>query len=277
MTTLLDTTQAPRKAAPPPAPVRVNGKTISRAAIARETQHHPASHPGEAWAAAARALVIREVLAQEVARRGLRGEAQPDAAGRRETQEEADIRTLLETAVSVPAADTESCKRYHAQNPHRFMTPTLTEAAHILIPVPDEAARAGAREKGAALADVLAKEPASFAMLAKLHSACPSKEVGGSLGQISPGTTVPEFEAALAALKVGAIAAVESRYGVHVVRIDRRIGGDVLPFEAVESRIRTWLEARARQTAERHYLLQLLGGAKVEGVALDVSGSPLVQ
>ena len=43
-----------RKAAPSPAVVRVNGVVISRDAIAREIQNHPAHKPAAAWQDAAR-------------------------------------------------------------------------------------------------------------------------------------------------------------------------------------------------------------------------------
>ncbi|MDP1747943.1 MAG: peptidylprolyl isomerase, partial [Reyranella sp.] len=41
-----------------PEPVSVNGVVIPSAAISRETQHHQASNPDQAWMLAARALAI---------------------------------------------------------------------------------------------------------------------------------------------------------------------------------------------------------------------------
>ncbi|MGL5116357.1 MAG: peptidylprolyl isomerase, partial [Beijerinckiaceae bacterium] len=54
-----------------PKTVSVNSVSIARDAIARETQNHPAAKPIDAWQAAARALVIRELLLQEAARLGI--------------------------------------------------------------------------------------------------------------------------------------------------------------------------------------------------------------
>ncbi len=48
--------------------VNVNGVTIPRDRVAREAQHHPSRTPLEAWKAAARALVVRELLLQEARR-----------------------------------------------------------------------------------------------------------------------------------------------------------------------------------------------------------------
>ena len=62
-----------RRAWPKPVTVSVNGVVMPRDAIARETQHHPADTPILAWQAAARALVIRELLLQEARRLGDRG------------------------------------------------------------------------------------------------------------------------------------------------------------------------------------------------------------
>ena len=67
--------------------VSVNGVVISRAAISRETQNHPASKPIEAWLAAARALVVRELLLQEARRVGIEPMPLQDAEGRRETDD----------------------------------------------------------------------------------------------------------------------------------------------------------------------------------------------
>ena len=57
------------------AKVTVGGKSIPSAAISREMQNHEAATPLEAWQAAARALVVREMLLQEARRLGI--EAQP--------------------------------------------------------------------------------------------------------------------------------------------------------------------------------------------------------
>ena len=50
---------------PKPKTISVNGKVIPREVIAREVQNHPAEKPILAWQAAARALVVRELLLQE--------------------------------------------------------------------------------------------------------------------------------------------------------------------------------------------------------------------
>eukprot|EP01035_Chromulina_nebulosa_P000983 gene984-1333_t len=79
--------------------VSVNGVVISRAAIAQETQNHPAAKPIEAFQAAAHALVVRELLLQEARRLGLSPAPAEDGEGRRETEEEALIRQLVEDEV----------------------------------------------------------------------------------------------------------------------------------------------------------------------------------
>lgn len=103
-----------------PAPVTVNGVAIPRDAIAREAQNHPAAKPIAAWQAAARALVVRELLLQEARRAGIVPQPQTDALGRRETDDEAMMRALVEREVKVPVADLESCRRYYDNNRNRF-------------------------------------------------------------------------------------------------------------------------------------------------------------
>ena len=60
----------------------------SRSAIARETQNHPAAKPIDAWLAAARALVVRELLLQEARRLGIEA-----VAGGRRRRPAGDRRT----------------------------------------------------------------------------------------------------------------------------------------------------------------------------------------
>ena len=67
-------------------PVSVNGVNIPHDAIARETQYHPASKPIAAWQAAARALVVRELLLQEARRLGVAAIPSSDVSGRRGTK-----------------------------------------------------------------------------------------------------------------------------------------------------------------------------------------------
>lgn len=264
-----------------PVPVSVNGRTIASADIARETQHHASTDPDETWARAARALAIRELLRQEVERLAIDAVPIEDDEGRRETADEARLRALLEREVTVPRADEAACRRYYDSNRRRFRSPDLFEAAHILLPAGacDVAARAAARCTAAALIAELQRQPQVFAALCARHSACPSREHGGNLGQIGPGQTVAELEQAVQRMTPGAVHGepVETRYGLHVVRLDRRIDGRELPYDLVRERIADYLDTAVQRRALQQYVAILAGRAVVAGVDLAAARGPLVQ
>lgn len=260
--------------------VTVNGTVISRKAIAAEAQNFPADNPGEAWRAATRALVIRELLLQEASRLEVPIEQIQDEKGRRETEEDALTRALIEREVRLPEADDETLRRYYDNNRRRFTSAPLYEADHILLAArgDDRESFVSARQRAATLAATLKDHPERFAVLAREHSACPSAAMGGNLGQIGPGDTTPPFEAALAKLDCDEISEpVETRYGVHLIRLRQRFDGEQLPFEAVRDRIATYLTERSHRQAVAQYLSILVGKAEIKGIELNGATSPLVR
>lgn len=255
--------------------VSVNGVTIRHDDISREAQNHPAPTPIEAWTAAARALAVRELLLQEARRIGLEAEALADGEGRTETIEEALIRGLVEREVSTPLPDEEACRRYYEQNLKRFRSTDLYEAAHILIAAAphDRAAYSAARAEAEALTVALRNAPNQFSEFARAHSGCPSKGVGGNLGQLSPGDTTPEFDTALSTMAPGETSAepVASRFGHHVIRLDRKIEGRQLAFELVRERIADYLVDRVRHMAIAQFVARLTARAEITGVDLPTT------
>jgi peptidyl-prolyl cis-trans isomerase C len=252
--------------------VSVNGVTIPHDAIAREVQNHPEQAPARAWQQAARALVVRELLLQEARRQGHAAEPRTDSSGRRETDEEALIRGLIEREVSVPEADEDACQRYYECNRNRFRSRDIYQAAHILIAArrDEPAAFASARECAEHLLGLLAENPGRFAELAALHSACPSASSGGNLGQLTKGDTTPEFERVLLHLAPGEMTAapVETRYGFHIIRLDRVIPGRQLPFDLARERIAEYLTERAERMGLAQFLARLAARAGITGVDL---------
>ncbi|WP_260957799.1 peptidylprolyl isomerase [Pseudomonas citri] len=255
--------------------ISVNGVSIAPQAMAQELQYHPAESREDAVYQAARALVIRELLQQRIAQLGLTLQV-----GAGENEEEAATRLLLEREVQVPQCDEDTCVRYYESNRARFHSAPLLAVRHILLEcAPDDAeARSLAHVQAELLLERLDQNPGSFAELALKYSACPSKEQGGSLGQISKGQTVPELERQLFNLSAGlASKPLESRYGWHVISIDQRIDGQPLPYEAVATAIRTQLEQGVWQKALVQYLQTLVGAADIRGIHLQGADSPLVQ
>ena len=256
-----------------PVPVSVNGVTIARDAIVREMQHHRANKPIEAWQQAASALVVRELLLQRAQALGVTPEPASDDDGRRETDDEAVMRAVVEREVALPEPDDETCRRYYKNNLARFRSEDIYEASHILFAaVPsDKEAYAQARADAAAVLETLAERPETFAALARAYSRCPSAAHAGNLGQITRGQTTPEFEAALLRLAPGEIGAapVETRYGFHIVRLDRKHDGRTLPYELVADRIAGYLGESVRRRAHAQYIARLVSAAAIEGIALD--------
>ncbi len=261
--------------------VRVNGAVIAREAIAREAQHHPAATPAAAFAQAARALAIRQLLLDEARRLELAPQPLDDGEGRRETDEEALMRQVVEREVRLPQTDEATCRRYFEQNRRKFRSPDIFEVAHILFAAApgDRAARATAKADAAAAIEALRREPGRFSELARAHSACPSAQQGGNLGQIVRGATTPEFEKAMAALEPGETsrAPVETRYGFHIIRLQRRVEGADLPYEAVRDKISAYLAEAVERRALAQYVAVLAGRADIAGVDFGAANSPLVQ
>lgn len=265
---------------PKPKTISVNGKVIPREVIAREVQNHPAEKPIMAWQAAARALVVRELLLQESARLGIEAEPLHDAEGRSETGEEAAMRALIEREVAIPEPDEAACLRFYEQNRQRFRSGDLYEAAHILIAAhPDDvAARNTARQTAENILAAVRSDPALFSEFARSHSACKtSAQEGGRLGQLTRGQTVAEFEAVLQRMRPGEFAIAETRYGFHVIRLDQHAPGQVLPFELARDRIADYLTQSVQHRALAQYVSVLAGRAEITGIALAAAASPLLQ
>jgi peptidyl-prolyl cis-trans isomerase C len=253
--------------------VVVNNETIPSAAIAAEAQNHtaPKDKPGIAWRKAAQALTIRALLLQEARARGLVSDPLEAAPGRFETEEEALIRALLDEALTIAPVTEDAVRAEWAKAPDRYRSPPLWDVSHILCACDprDEEERAAAQARATHLLSKLDGDAKGFAAVAR-ESDCDSKASGGHLGQLGPGDTVPEFEAALRELDEGNItpAPVLSRHGWHIIRLNAIAPGQVLPFETVRPKIAQALEKAAWARASRDFVETLAQGAKITGASL---------
>jgi peptidyl-prolyl cis-trans isomerase C len=257
---------------PPPSfgEVFVNGVEIDPDAIAREIQHHPAPDAETAWAEAARALAVRELLLQEGRRLGLTEAI--DAEGN-EPDDDALVTAVLEHEVQPSGAREAECRRYYDANIDRFRTPDLFEAAHILLEPEgrDEAPWSAAEAQARALIGEIGNDHAKFAAAARELSGCASAQQDGSLGQIRRGELVPEVQAAIEGLADGQTGRepVRSAFGWHVLRLHRRIPGQTLSFEAAQPKIADMLEARSWSLEAARYVADLARRGRVEGVLIE--------
>lgn len=248
----------------------VDGTTIGEDRIREEMQYHPAPSPEAARAAAENALIVRALLLAEARRRAV-GLARPvsEASGTLvEAPEEATIRALIEEHVGGNKPTDAECRSHYEANPESFRSPDLLQAAHILFAArsDDTAAMAAAKQKAEAALERLKAEPDRFGDLARELSDCTSRANGGDLGQVTRGSTVPEFETFLFALEPGQICpvAIRTRYGYHIARLDRRLDGRPLPYEAVRVRIERYLAERSWQEAVRTFIGGLVAAAHIE-------------
>ncbi len=223
---------------------------------------------------AAALVAARELLRQRAVEIGLLGADISDGS-----QIERATESLLEHEVVTPTPDDEECRRYYESYPAEFISGDLVHARHILFQVTAGTPIAEIRTRAEDTLNTLHAEPDRFDEFARELSNCPSGEHGGNLGQLRRGDTVPEFEQVL--FKLGPTGLVrdlvKTRFGFHIIAIDRRIRGEKIPFDAVRDQIARRLNKSVEEKAVRQYISVLAARADIVGVDLEPAQSPLVQ
>ncbi len=140
---------------------------------------------------------------------------------------------------------------------------TQTHARHILIKTSELVSETEAKARLQEIKRRIDKG-ADFAEQARLHSEDGSAAQGGDLRWISPGETVPEFEKAMDALKVGQVSGlVQSGFGWHLIQVLERKRADI-STEQKKQQARAAIRAYKSDDAYQDWLRQLRDRAFIE-------------
>src|SRR5262249_43728228 len=139
-----------------------------------------------------------------------------------------------------------------------------TRVRHILLRVSDVTPESDVLRRLNDLRDRVTKGGQDFGQLARLHSVDASATRGGDLGWLYPGDTVPEFERAVTALKIGDVSEpIQSPFGWHLIQVmERRT--EESPMERNRFAARQALRDRKADEAFQEWLQQLRDRTYVE-------------
>ena len=139
-----------------------------------------------------------------------------------------------------------------------------THARQILIKVTPTMSAYDAKRKLTELKERLDNKAAKFEELARLFSTDSSAAKGGDLGWLYPGDIVPEFEAAMNALKPGEVSApVETSFGYHLIEVLERKSDDASK-ERQRNAARNAIRDRKMEEAAEDWQRQVRDRAYVE-------------
>ncbi len=170
---------------------------------------------------------------------------------RSQVEKNMSIQKLIESDIAPKVSVTEEAvRKFYDENGDQMRQPDRLRVRHILKQVAPEAPPE-ARDAARAAIEKLREQAASgtdFAALAREHSEDPGSAANGGELTIAPGETVPEFEQAAYALAPGGISPViETQFGFHVIELQEKIAGQLVPFEQVQPRIQQFLQQRGVQ------------------------------
>jgi peptidyl-prolyl cis-trans isomerase SurA len=122
-----------------------------------------------------------------------------------------------------------------------------------------------------------ARAGADFASLARTHSAGPTADSGGDLGEIAEGNLSPDLEEVAFSLPVGAVSdPIPSEEGFRILRVVAKTTGSVVPYATAKGRVREELMAARFETEYDIYMAEIREEAvvvlRVREVPLTLSG-----
>lgn len=163
----------------------------------------------------------------------------------------------------------EEVEEHFEANKAQFNVAEQAEAQHILIKPEgdDDDAKSAAKTKIEDLKKQI-EEGADFSKMAAEHSACPSgQQGGGSLGSFGRGQMVPEFDAAVFSMEIGALSEViETQFGYHIILKTGETAAANQEFDDVEGQIKDMLRHSKRGQLIGEYVEELKSKATIENV-----------
>jgi parvulin-like peptidyl-prolyl isomerase len=143
----------------------------------------------------------------------------------------------------------EDVERYYKLNSKNYRGNERARIRHILLPLADNAPPATVESvmaKGKELYQRIAGGE-DFATLAREYSEGAGRAEGGEIGWVNRGTLVPGIEeVAFQKLSVGQVSEpFRTSMGVHIVKLEGRESGNVLPLSSVAPRIKEELLNKA--------------------------------
>jgi peptidyl-prolyl cis-trans isomerase C len=210
---------------------KVNGKTITEADM-RLAEAEIGSDLGSLPDITKRRVLVEFLIENQLfadAAEGQKLAAGADYNERMQYWRRRSLRDLyFDKTVKDTVSDAEAKKFYDSQI-SAAKPEEEVRARHILVE---------SKEKARELFEKVAYGT-DFAELAKQFSKDPgSKDQGGDLGYFSKGQMVPQFEETAFKLQKGEVSQpFETQFGWHILKVDDRRAGQVVPFDAVKERI----------------------------------------
>jgi peptidyl-prolyl cis-trans isomerase C len=170
---------------------------------------------------------------------------------------------IAQVVENAPEADYEAmAEEYYLANPEQFLSEERLDVSHILVSTetrPDEAAL----ELVSELEIRLAEDPAQFDDLVMEYSEDPAKATNaGRYPEMQKGQMVAPFEEAAFALeRPGQISApVQTAYGYHIIRLNRRIEPGPLPFDVVKEQLVENVREKHQADYRQRYIVETTTG-----------------
>ena len=169
---------------------------------------------------------------------------------------------LAEIQDNAPEASPEDIAKYYKDHKDQFQIPLQVSCAHIVKHLDFQTTEEQARTAIQEAKDKLDKGE-SFESVAAQFSDCADQ--GGSLGYITKGQMVEEFEDIVFNLGPGQISDVFStRFGFHIATVYDRKPASVEPLENVSSSIKKQLQEEIKANSVYEFIDQLKAKASID-------------
>ncbi len=158
----------------------------------------------------------------------------------------------------------EETRSYYTKAQEEFTTPAQYHLRQILLKPQTGESTADVLVRAEALVTQI-KDGADFAELAQQHSEGTESILGGDLGFMRKDELLSPLSRALEGLHIGDVSRpVESELGIHILRLEKVIPGEPLPFDEVKDSIKTNLYQRKTRDVRGEWLSSLKDKAYIE-------------